>query len=396
MTVDAGRDLRRVAIVAGEESGDLLGAGLVRKLKERFPQAEFIGVGGSHMREAGVRTLFSAQELSVMGLVEVLPHLFRLYRLRRRLLRHFTENPPDVFVGVDLPDFNFGLERKLRRRGCFSVHLGSPSVWAWRRNRLKSIRKSTDLMLCLFAFETPYYRDAGIAVEHVGHPLADRLPASPDRAAARRRLGLPQTGRVIALLPGSRGAELQRLGPHFLQAAGKLARSGGEQSFIAAFPNEELRAVFLQMRDRYATHLPLRTVLRQSHLVMEASDLMISCLGTATLEGMLLQCPMVLGYRMHPLTKILLRRFVHIQRFSLPNILCGEALVPEFLQEECNADRLAAKASELLADDLARRGLRQRFRALGDKLRLGADRRAADAVIRHFQQREANAIHSGT
>ena len=377
----------RVGIVAAEESGDLLGAGLVRALRGMHPALQCIGIGGHHLREAGVELLYSSEQLGVMGLVEVLGHLFRIGRLRRNILAYFLDNPPDIFIGVDAPDFNLALEHQLRtRRKCRTVHFVSPKIWAWRPWRIRRIRVATDLVLSIFPFEERLYQQAGIKAEYVGHPLADILPRHPDRAAARQALGLSESGLVLGLLPGSRKSEVERLAPVFLQAAQSLVQVLPDVQFVSALPDENLMERVRALHRQNTPQLPLQIYLGQSHHVMEASDLLLLASGTATLEAMLLQRPMLVAYRVHPLTAVLARFLNNAQWISLPNILGQEALVPECLQEDCVAEKLASGVQCLLADQQGMARRMARFRALGDDLRCGANLRAAQAILRlHLQ-----------
>lgn len=374
---------KRFALVAGEASGDQLGAGLVAALRERHPDAEFAGIGGDAMRAAGVDTWFDAGELAVMGLAEVLRELPRLLRLRRGLRRRVLAWQPDVFIGIDAPDFNLGLERRLRRGGIPTVHYVSPSVWAWRSGRARTIGRSADRVLCLFPMEPDIYAAHGVDARFVGHPMADEMPLDPDRGAARRQLGLPREGAVLAVLPGSRLGEIERLGAVFLEAAERVAAQvpGLRIAIPAASPGCR-RAIEALLA---ASNLPAGTVhlfSGQSREAMIASDVVLLASGTATLETMLAKRPMVVGYRVARGTELLVRgtRLMRTRHFSLPNVLAGEALVPELMQQDCTPGQLAAAVLGWLRDPAAVAALEPRFREIHLALRRDASARAADAI----------------
>jgi lipid-A-disaccharide synthase len=377
----AGDPRPRIALVAGEASGDLLGAGLIEALGKRYPDATFAGIGGQRMRQAGLAAWWDCGELAVMGLIEVLKHLPRLLRLRRELIRRLLGWQPDVFVGIDAPDFNLGVEKRLKRRGIRTVHYVSPSVWAWREKRAQRIGRSADRVLCLFPMEPPIYARHGVDARFVGHPLADRLPLEPDRGHARQALGLPSDARVLAVLPGSRMGELQRLAEIFLRGAGLArARMPGLRIVVpAANPRcaEALRALMAQ------PGIPAFELLDGcSHEAMLAADAVLLASGTATLEAMLLKRPMVVGYRIAPLTYWIVMRLglLKIDRYSLPNILAGEALVPELMQDACTEAAVADALVASFEDDAGREATLARFQALHRLLRQDADARAAAAV----------------
>lgn len=334
----------RIAILAGEASGDILGAGLLHALHGRVEQLEIVGVGGELMAAQGLRSRFPMERLSVMGLVEVLGRLPELLRRRARLAEELIADPPDVFVGIDAPDFNLGLERRLRRAGIPTVHYVSPSVWAWRRKRIFSIRKSTDLMLTLLPFETRIYEEHQIAVRFVGHPLANQIPLEPDQAAARAALGLAAEGELVALLPGSRGGEIRQLAEPFLDTARWLLQRRPELRFLLPAANDrrhgELAAL---IAEKYAD-LPLELTRGRSREVMAAADSILIASGTATLEAMLLKKPMVVAYRMAPLTYKILSRLISSRHIALPNLLADRRMVPEVLQDEVRAEVLGAAA----------------------------------------------------
>jgi lipid-A-disaccharide synthase len=377
----------RIALVAGEASGDLLGAGLLRALRKRFPQAEFAGVGGPHMRQAGLDAWADCSELAVMGLAEVLRHLPRLLRFRRSLHRRLRAWEPDLFVGIDAPDFNLGLERKLKREGVLTVHYVSPSVWAWREGRAARIGRSADRVLCLFPMEPPVYAKHGVDARFVGHPLADRFDIDPDRQAARRALELDPSVPVLALLPGSRHGEIERLANTFFDAAALLAREvPGLRVLVPAANAGCRRQIEAIVRARPADPaLPVdavRVLDGHAHAAMVASDAVLLASGTAALEALLAHRPMVVGYKVAPLTHFIARRLglLKIDRVSLPNVLADAALVPELMQDDCRPNKLAAALRPYFADDTAARALEPHYRTLHTLLRRNADHQAADAV----------------
>lgn len=374
---------KRIVLVAGETSGDQLGAGLVGELRARFPDAEFAGVGGDAMRAAGVDTWFDAGELAVMGLAEVLAHLPRLLRLQRELRKRVLAWKPDVFVGIDAPDFNLGLERWLKRRGVRTAHYVSPSVWAWRESRAGKIGRSADLVLCLFPMEPAIYARHGVDARFVGHPLADAIALEPDRAAARTTLGLPFHDPVLALLPGSRLGEIARMLPVFLEAASRITREIPDLQLLIPAANADCRIAIEQSISRCPFPIPRSLLLDgQAQQAMIAADVVLLASGTAALEAMLCKRPMVVGHRIAPATHRIVKALGLLKsRFvSLPNVLAGEEVVPELLQEDCTAERLAGAVLQWFAQPEAVAALRPRFRALHEELRRGASARAAEAV----------------
>lgn len=373
----------RFALVAGEASGDQLGAGLVHALRQRFPQARFAGVGGDAMRRAGVDTWHDASELAVMGLAEVLAHLPRLLKLRAGLQQRLLAWRPDVFIGIDAPDFNLGLERRLKQRGLRTVHYVSPSVWAWRRGRAARIGRSADRVLCLFPMEPPIYAAHGVDARFVGHPMADEMPLQPDRRGARQRLGLPRQAPVLAVLPGSRLGEIERLGQVFLEAAALVAAAVPGLRVVVPAANPGCR----QALDALAAASPLRGEALQivdgrAREAMTAADAVLIASGTATLEGLLAKRPMVVGYRVSRATAAIVRALglLKVDTYSLPNVLAGARLVPELVQEDCTPERLAAAVLGYLQDPAAAAALEPRFAEIHRTLRRDASARAADVV----------------
>jgi lipid-A-disaccharide synthase len=369
----------RFALIAGEASGDLLGGALVRALRARFPQAEFYGVTGPRMREAGCASLDNIDRLSVMGLSEVLPKLPDILRMRRALARRLAADRPDCVIGIDAPDFNLALERRLRRQGIPTVHLVSPTVWAWREGRVKGIARAVDLILCLFPFEPPFYARHRVRAEYIGHPLAEELAEPPSREEARRRLGLPERP-CLAILPGSRRGELNFLAEPFVQTAAWLAQRMPQLSFVVPLAKPSLRSQFEQAIAAHAPGLRWTLCDGQSREAMCAADVVLLASGTAALECLLLQRPMVVGYGASALTAWLLRRLVKISRVSLPNLLCPEPVVPELLQEDAVADKFGPVVLDLLQDPAARARQVVPFETVRQELKRDAAASAAAAI----------------
>ncbi len=372
-----------IALVAGEASGDRLAAGLMRAIQERQPGIRFEGVTGPAMREAGCETLFDSDELAVMGLTEVIGHLPRLLAVRRALVRRWRERPPDVLVGIDAPDFNLGLEKKLRRRGVPVVHYVSPSVWAWRPRRLNKIRKACDRVLCLLPFEKRFYDERGMDAVFVGHPRAETIPRDPDRGAARRALGLAAESPVLALLPGSRRGEVSRLAEDFLRSADWLAGRHPGTECVAAIAGPGARAAFEEALARVSPACPVRTVDTGVDLPLAAADVALVASGTATLEAALYGCPMVVAYRVSPTTLAIVRalKLIRLEHFSLPNLLAGREIVPELLQDDAVAERIGPALAAWLEDEPRRVGVLREFARIHEELARGADDLAAEAVL---------------
>ena len=376
----------RIALVAGEASGDLLGAGLIAELRKRYPNAQFAGIGGDAMRAAGLDAWFDASELAVMGLSEVLRHLPRLLRLRRALRERLLAWKPDVFIGIDAPDFNLGVEKWLKKRGIRTVHYVSPSVWAWREKRAAKIGHSADRVLCLFPMEPAIYAKHRVDARFVGHPLADEMPVDPDREAMRMQLGLDPDRPVLALLPGSRVGEIERLGATFLAAASRVLDEVPNLQVVVPIPNTSANAAFKRVLVAHPDADALRPVLRllvgNARRLMIASDVVLLASGTATLEAMLAKRPMVVAYKVAPLTYTLVKGLgmLKVSNYSLPNILAGERLVPELMQHDCTPEKLAGATLTMLRDPAVAEKLEPRFRELHLQLRQNASARAADAV----------------
>jgi lipid-A-disaccharide synthase len=370
------------AIVAGEASGDLLAAGVVSELRRRVPDLRCAGVGGDRMIAAGFEAWAHVRELSVRGYVEVVRHLPRLLKLRSTLTRRLLAQPPAVFVGVDAPDFNLGLEEKLRARGIRVVHFISPSIWAWRSERIGQIGRAVDRMLLVFPFEQAIYDRAGIAATYVGHPLASMVPMVPDAAAARLRLGLMPGGPVVAVLPGSRADEVRYLGATFLAAIDKLRKREPELQVVIPAADGALKAMLASMLASWPDLArEVRLVDGRSHDCLEAADAVLVASGTATLEAALYKRPMVIAYRMPAVSAWLMRRRQMIPWVGLPNILAGEFLVPELLQEQATPAALANALQAQLHDTELRTRLEQRFAAMHQELRRPTASLAAEAII---------------
>ncbi|MBU6956396.1 lipid-A-disaccharide synthase [Pseudomonas sp. CVAP len=366
----------RIALVAGEASGDILGAGLMRALKAQHPAVEFIGVGGPLMQAEGLTSYFPMERLAVMGLVEVFGRLRELLARRKKLIATLIAEKPDVFIGIDAPDFTLNIELKLRQAGIKTVHYVSPSVWAWRQKRVLKIREGCDLMLTLFPFEAKFYEEKGVPVRFVGHSLADAIPLEADRSAARAELGLPEGDPLVALMPGSRGGEVGRLGALFLDTAERLRAMRPGVRFVMPCASPERR---VQLEELLAGRdLPVTLLDGRSHQALAACDAVLIASGTATLEALLYKRPMVVAYRLAPLTFWILKRMVKSPYISLPNLLAQRLLVPELLQDDATPEALALTLSPLIdGGEEQTTGFDQIHRTL----RRDASNQAADAVL---------------
>ena len=370
-----------IALVAGETSGDILGAGLIRALRARVPNARFIGVAGPRMQAEGCEAWYEMEELAVMGIVEVLGRLRRLLHIRADLTRRFSELQPDVFVGIDAPDFNITLEGNLKKRGIKTIHYVSPSVWAWRQKRVFKIGKATNLVLAFLPFEKAFYDRFNVPCRFIGHTMADAMPLDPDKNAARAHLGISPQARCLALLPGSRGAEVEMLSADFLRTAQLLRERYPELEVVVPLVNAKRREQFEQIKAQVAPDLTVHLLDGQAREAMIASDAALLASGTAALECMLAKCPMVVGYRMKPFTFWLAKRLVKTPYVSLPNLLAGREVVKELLQEECQPQALATALEPLLANSETRHEMHDLFRELHQRIRCNADEQAADAVL---------------
>ncbi len=367
------------AIVVGEHSGDTLGEGLIRSLRETHPNAKFIGIGGPKMLALGFESLFAMDELSVMGLVEVLGRIRRLLHVRKTLTQYFTTNKPDVFIGIDAPDFNIGLELKLKSQGVKTVHYVSPSVWAWREKRIFKIAKATDMVLALLPFEKAFYDKHQVPCTFVGHPLADDIPMQSDINLARTTLGLPQDKKILALMPGSRGGELARLLEDFFESAKQLQAQDSELIFVAPMISEKRVEQFNALKAEFAPELAVTVIVNKTQEVMAASDCLLTASGTVTLEAALIKRPMVICYKFSPMTFLLGRWLVKLKWFSLPNLLANKTLVPELLQKQVCPEQIVPLVKERLYQDQSQ--LNESYSQIHQQLKCDASAQAAKAVI---------------
>jgi lipid-A-disaccharide synthase len=383
----------RVGLVAGETSGDTLGAALITAIRARVPDAQFFGMAGPKMVALGCDAWASSDQLGVMGLVEVLTHLPRLLSLRKSLVRRFIGERPDVVVGIDVPDFNLGLEKKLKAAGLRTVQYVSPQVWAWRQGRVKTIGQSASLILCLLPFETDFYQQHGVRAEFVGHPLADQIPLEIDRATAREALGLAPSDVVVALLPGSRMGEVERLGSDFISAAAWIAGHRPGTKFVAPMASRRVRESFEKQRDALVARggvdmPPIHVLDGQAQRALAAADGVIVASGTATLETTLTKRPMVVAYRLGGITAFLLKRFglVKVPYFSQPNLLLGRPRVPEFFQERVTGPALGAALLNEMADPARVAELQEQFLSIHQTLKRGGADRAAVAILDYISR----------
>ncbi|WP_025289833.1 lipid-A-disaccharide synthase [Bibersteinia trehalosi] len=374
-----------IAIVAGEVSGDILGAGLINALKQHYPNARFIGVAGEHMLSAGCETLFDMEELSVMGLAEVLKHLPRLLKRRQQVIDTMLQLKPDVFIGIDAPDFNLTVEEKLKAAGIKTIHYVSPSVWAWRQKRVFKIKRAVDMVLAFLPFEKAFYDRFDVPCRFIGHTMADSIAIEPNRAEACANLNLDPNQRYLAILVGSRGSEVGFLAEPFLQTAQLLKARFPDLQFLVPLVNQKRREQFIEMKARFAPDLELILLDGNARQAMIAADATLLASGTAALEAMLCKSPMVVGYRMKPLTYWLAKRLVKTDYISLPNLLANAPLVPELIQAECNPQNLAKHLGEYLSDEPTAQQktaeLKQRFVELHQQIQCDADKQAAQAVV---------------
>lgn len=372
----------KFGIVAGEVSGDLLGARLIRALLKRYPHATFEGIAGPQMQAAGCRTLFPMESLALMGLTEVLPHIPKVLWIRHRLLKHFMTTPPDVFIGIDAPEFNLSIEKKLKKAGILTVHYTSPTLWAWRPGRIHHITQSTDLMLTLFPFEPNYYKQTTTQAVYVGHPLSEEIKEAPDKMIARQRLNLPWDKTIIALMPGSRAHELHYLAELFIKTAQWCVAQRPQKNFLFTYcmVNAARRQQFETLLKQHAPQLPVQPILNNSRDMISAADIILASPGTKTLEAFLLNRPIVTAYRLSWLTYQLGKYLVKIRRFTLPNILAEKTFIPEFIQSAATVDNLG----QSLLDHLEKPGLlaevQENYRKLKQQLKQSASEEAADTI----------------
>lgn len=372
---------KNIGILAGEPSGDILGAGLINSLNAQQSNFQFAGIGGPKMIAAGCRSLHDMERLSVMGLVEPLFRLPELFRIRRELYHYFIQNRPDVFIGIDSPDFNLGLELKLRKKGIPVIHYVSPSVWAWRQKRIIKIAKATDLVLTIFPFEADFYQKHHVPVQFIGHPLADFIPLQNNKLAARKKLNLDPDAIYIALLPGSRHNEIKFLAERFLATAHLCSKKRPQIKFITSSINEIRHQELQKIQQAQFKDLPLTFFQGRSHEVMEAADLVLVTSGTATLETMLHKRPMVIAYRMANLTYQLARHLVKLKYIGIPNLLADEKLVPEFIQDAATPENMCRALLDYLDHPEKIVALENKFLLMHQRLRCNASQQAANAVL---------------
>lgn len=370
-----------IGLVAGETSGDILGAGLIRALKEQVPNARFVGVAGPLMQAEGCEAWYEMEELAVMGIVEVLGRLPRLLSIRKDLTQRFTQLQPDIFVGIDAPDFNITLEGRLKAKGIKTIHYVSPSVWAWRQKRVFKIGRSTHLVLAFLPFEKAFYDRFDVPCRFIGHTMADAIPLNPDKLAARERLGIPENAKCLALLPGSRHSEVEMLSADFLQTAQILQQRFPDLHIVVPLVNAKRREQFDTIKTIAAPELSVHILDGQARDAMIAADATLLASGTAALECMLTKCPMVVGYRMKPFTFWLAKRLVKTPYVSLPNLLAEKEIVKELLQEECQPEKLAQELLPLLEGGERVDKLKETFLHLHQLIRCDADKQAAQAVL---------------
>lgn len=374
---------KTIAIVAGEASGDLLGSLLMTAILQAAPNVRFIGIGGPKMQSVGMEVLFPMEKLAVNGYIEVLRHLRELLSIRRQLRERFTSEPPDLFIGVDAPDFNFALELALKQRGIPTIHYVSPSIWAWRGERIHKIKLAVTHMLALFPFEAPLYQQADIPVTYVGHPLADLLPENPGRAEMREQMRiLPRNAKVFALLPGSRRSEVKRMARTYIDTAKLILQKMPEAQFLVPLASRETRTIFEnEVWKQEAQKLPITLLFGHAHDALIAADGALVASGTATLEAALLKCPMVITYKLSPLTYWIAKRKQYLPYVGLPNVLAGRFVVPEILQDDATPENLAQALLNLVNNKNAVSGLEQEFGDMHHTLRQDTAQKAAAAIL---------------
>ncbi|WP_251359481.1 lipid-A-disaccharide synthase [Kangiella sp. TOML190] len=379
--------IKRIAIVAGESSGDILGAGLIRELKKHNPWLKFEGIGGPLMQAEGCESLYPMERLAVMGIVPILKRLPELLKMRKALATRWQKEQPDLFIGIDAPEFNLGLAQKLKSKGIKTVHYVSPSVWAWRPKRIFKIKKAVDLMLCLFPFEQSIYQKHAIDNRCVGHPLADQISMSSDKATAREQLGLNKNTKTICVMPGSRGSEMKFLAEDFIQTAKLVQQFYPEIEFIAPMANAARKAQFLKILEQQQAPPNIRLFDGQSRQVMAASDLILMASGTATLEAMLIKRPMVVAYKVGAISYRIFRKLLIIDTFAIPNLLSGQTVVPEAIQQECTPDALFGEVRAWLEASPERwQTTEALFTDWHQKLKKNADEFAADSILHWYSQ----------
>jgi len=371
----------KVGIVAGEVSGDILGAGLIAALKKKVPNCTFEGIAGPLMIAQGATSQYSMERLALMGIAEFAGRLREVLAMRNELVKYFIANPPDVFIGIDAPEFTLGIEKRLRQVGIKTVHYVSPSVWAWRKYRIKKIARSTNLMLTLFPFEADFYNNYNIPVKFVGHPLADDIPLFSDKNQAVKELNLPQDKIVIAILPGSRTTELRYLGEDFVKAAQWCTKRHSNLHFVTPLINAQRRIEFENILARQTEKIPITLINGQSRTVMAAADVILIASGTAALEAMLIKRPMVAAYRISSFTYFLVKAFLNTKYYALPNLLADREVIPEFMQNDINPEVLGKALLEILEKPEKTTEITGLFTEIHQSLRKDASKSAADAIL---------------
>ena len=382
----------KIAIIAGEVSGDILGSRLITSLKKHYPNATFEGIGGPEMQAAGFESLFPMERLSVMGFTEVFSRLPELFKIKKSLLQRWKQTPPDLFVGIDAPDFNLRIEKALHHEGILSVHYVSPSVWAWRESRVKKMKNNMDLMLTLFPFEVDFYKKHEIPAVFCGHPLADEIPLDAKPLTARETLDLPKDKYILAVLPGSRMGEIKRLVPDFLEGLKQLHKKHPDWLIVSPLINEKVKAEFDKLKQTIAPDVPITYINKQSRTVMQAADQILMASGTAVLEGMLVGRPMVAAYRVAPITASIIRLFDMIKSkyFTLPNNLADEYLVPELIQDDITPESVFDRVNtQFSQDDEARQHMLKRFSDIHQQLRQNASDTAAEVLKSLLKENQA-------
>ena len=380
----------RIAIIAGEVSGDILGSRLIIALQKLYPDATFEGIAGEEMQQVGCKSLYAMERLSIMGYVEVLPRIFELLKMRKALIQRWIQNPPDLFIGIDAPDFNLKIEKKLYEAGITAVHYVSPSVWAWKEGRVKKMNGAMDLMLTLFPFEVDFYKKHSIPAEFVGHPLADEIPISSNKIEARKKLQIDKDRFILAVLPGSRTGEINRLAPDFLQAIDALHQNHPDWFFVAPMVNEKIKNAFEVIKKEIAPNVPIIYIEGKSRTVMQAADQILMASGTAVLEGMLVGRPMIAAYRVAPMTARIIRLFKLIKSkyYTLPNNLADEYLVPELIQEDVTKENIIIEIeAQFTQTDEQRNHMLKRFADIHQQLKQNASERAANALFKLLESK---------
>lgn len=376
-----------IFLTACEPSGDRLGAAIIKALQEKLPNARFVGVAGPLMREAGCEALLQQEELAIMGLVEVLKHLPHLLKARKKVTEQALSLKPNIYIGIDAPDFNLTVETQLKTAGIKTVHVNSPTIWAWRKGRIKKIKRAVNLMLTLFPFETKIYDEHQLSAQYIGHPLADEIPLASQKISARKQLGLSEDAKILALMPGSRATEIKYLAPIFCEAAKICADKIPGLKILIPMINErradQLKAIFNSRPGllRCTRNDEIKVSIGNAHQVLEASDAVLIASGTATLEAMLCKTPMIVSYKTDALSAWIAKKLIKIPHVSLPNILAEKALVPEFLQEHATVENLSAACLKLLQTDPSTEQLSE-FEKLHQALRKNAATQAAEAIIK--------------